>query len=59
MRAILLPPCFPPLPTSQRLAGAAGLASLAETITDISVSPLGVQGWTKLFYEERKQEYNQ
>lgn len=59
MRAVLLPPCFPPLPTAQHLAGAAGLASPAETITDINVTPLGVQGWTKLFFEEREQEYNQ
>lgn len=38
--------------------GAAGLASPAETTTDISVTPRGAKGWMKLFYEEGKQEYN-
>lgn len=40
------------------LNGAAGLASPAETITDIGVTLRGAKGWIKIFYEEGKQEYN-
>lgn len=52
-----------PLPStlyqlSSVLNGAAGLVSLAGTITDTSIVPRGVKGWIKLFYEEGKQEYN-
>lgn len=43
---------------SSILKGAAGLVSPTEAITDIGATPRGAKGWIKLFYEERRQEYN-